>query len=83
MAIFDHTYYAKVVSNGNVSLTITNNVKAWGWVKLIFGIILILAGFWDLLGGNLGTRRRRDRRGDQPALCSSRGYRTTRSGRSR
>ena len=44
VAIVDHTYYAKV-SNGNVSLTITNNVKTWGWVELILGIILILAGY--------------------------------------
>jgi multisubunit Na+/H+ antiporter MnhF subunit len=45
VAIFDHTYYAKVSSNGNVSLTITNNIKTWGWVELILGIILILAGY--------------------------------------
>ena len=44
VAIVDHTYYAKI-SSGNVDLTITNNVKTWGWVELILGIILILAGY--------------------------------------
>ena len=44
VAIVDHTYYAKI-SNGNVNLTITNNIKTWGWVELILGIMLILAGY--------------------------------------
>jgi uncharacterized membrane protein len=44
VAIVDHTYYAKV-SNGTVNLTITNNVKTWGWVELILGIILVMAGY--------------------------------------
>jgi multisubunit Na+/H+ antiporter MnhF subunit len=39
----DDNYFAKV--NGNVSLTITNNVQTWGWVVLIAGMVMLFAGF--------------------------------------
>ena len=44
VAILDDNYFAKV-SNGNVSLTITNNVQAWGWLVLIAGLVMLFAGF--------------------------------------
>ena len=34
------------------SLPITNNVKTWGWVALIVGVIMLLAGFGILSGAN-------------------------------
>jgi hypothetical protein len=33
-------------------LPITSNVKTWGWVALIIGVIMILAGFGILSGAN-------------------------------
>src|SRR6478752_4721071 len=33
-------------------LPITNNVKTWGWVALIIGVIMLLAGFGILSGAN-------------------------------
>jgi hypothetical protein len=33
-------------------LPITNDVKTWGWVALIIGIIMILAGFGILSGAS-------------------------------
>ena len=40
--------------NGNVELPLTNNVKTWGWVVLIFGVALILAGFLIFSGSMVG-----------------------------
>ena len=36
--------------NFNGELPITNNIKTWGWVALIIGVIMILAGFGILSG---------------------------------
>src|SRR5438128_2514817 len=33
-------------------LPITNDVKTWGWVALLVGIIMLLAGFGILSGAN-------------------------------
>lgn len=33
-------------------LPITNDVKTWGWVALIIGVIMLLAGFGILSGAN-------------------------------
>jgi hypothetical protein len=33
-------------------LPITNDVKTWGWVALIVGVIMLLAGFGILSGAN-------------------------------
>jgi hypothetical protein len=40
--------YLTHISGGE--LPITNNVKTWGWVALILGVILVLAGFAILSG---------------------------------
>ena len=40
--------------NGNVELPLTNNVKTWGWVVLIFGVALILSGFLIFTGSMVG-----------------------------
>ncbi len=39
-------------------LPITNDVKTWGWVALIIGVIMVLAGMGILCGRNLGPDRR-------------------------
>jgi hypothetical protein len=33
------------VSNGHATLPVTDNVKTWGWVVLIVGIVMVLAAF--------------------------------------
>ncbi len=40
--------------NGNVELPLTNDVKTWGWVVLIFGVALILSGFLIFAGSMVG-----------------------------
>jgi hypothetical protein len=40
--------------NGNVQLPLTNNLKAWGWLVLIIGAIMILAGFLIFSGNMFG-----------------------------
>ena len=40
--------------NGNVQLPLTNNVKNWGWLVLIIGAIMILAGFLIFAGNMFG-----------------------------
>jgi hypothetical protein len=40
--------------NGRAALPLTNNVKTWGWVVLIFGIALILSGFLIFAGSMVG-----------------------------
>ena len=33
------------VTNGHATLPVTDNVKNWGWVALIVGIVMVLAAF--------------------------------------
>ena len=40
--------------NGKVELPLTNNVKTWGWVVLIIGAVMILAGFLIFAGNMFG-----------------------------
>jgi hypothetical protein len=40
--------------NGNVQLPLTNNLKAWGWLVLIIGAVMILAGFLIFSGNMFG-----------------------------
>jgi hypothetical protein len=40
--------------NGNVQLPLTNNVKNWGWLVLIIGAVMILAGFLIFSGNMFG-----------------------------
>ena len=42
--------------NTGGELPITNNVKTWGWVALIIGVIVILAAFGVLSGRDVGPR---------------------------
>jgi hypothetical protein len=41
--------------SGRVQLPVTNNLKVWGWVVLIIGIVMILAAFL-IASGNLFGR---------------------------
>ncbi len=41
------------------------DATTWGWIHLIGGIIVLLAGFSLFRGRGLGSDRRRDRGGDQ------------------
>ena len=40
--------------NGNVELPLTDNLKVWGWVILIIGVVMILAGFLIFSGNMFG-----------------------------
>jgi hypothetical protein len=40
--------------NGKVELPLTNNLKTWGWVVLILGAVMILAGFLIFAGNMFG-----------------------------
>jgi hypothetical protein len=40
--------------NGHVQLPLTDNLKTWGWVVLILGVVLILAGFLIFSGNMFG-----------------------------
>jgi len=40
--------------NGKVELPLTNNLKTWGWVVLIIGAVMILAGFLIFAGNMFG-----------------------------
>lgn len=40
--------------NGNVELPLTNDIKVWGWVVLIIGAVMILAGFLIFSGNMFG-----------------------------
>ena len=51
VAITQHNLF-KAYSNGQ--LPVTNNLKTWGWVVLIWGVILILAGFLIFTGSMFG-----------------------------
>jgi hypothetical protein len=45
-----HTRY--IERNIGGELPITNDVKTWGWVALIVGVIMLFAGFGILSGAN-------------------------------
>jgi hypothetical protein len=45
VAITNSNYYASIADNHNVQLPVTNNIHAWGWTSLIFGIVLFFAAF--------------------------------------
>ena len=51
---------------GGTELPLTNDVKTWGWVVLIIGAVMILAGLPDLLREHVRADRR----------CAGRGRRT-------
>lgn len=53
VAITDDGYFKKV-SGSTAQLPVTNDVKTWGWVVLIIGAIMILAGFLIFVGNMFG-----------------------------
>ena len=53
VGIFKQTFYA--VSNSSGQLLVINNIHAWGWVNLITGIVVLLAGV-SLLSGTTWAR---------------------------
>ena len=40
--------------NGKVELPVTNDLKVWGWVILVIGVVMILAGFLIFSGNMFG-----------------------------
>ena len=52
VAITNDSFF-KGTANGS-QLPVTNDIKTWGWVVFIWGIILILAGFLIFSGNMFG-----------------------------
>ncbi|MGW5213411.1 DUF7144 family membrane protein [Streptomyces sp. NPDC004051] len=48
VAIFNHGYYSAVYSGGNRLLIF--NYTAWGWIWVVIGIVMALAGIGVLVG---------------------------------
>jgi hypothetical protein len=44
VALTNSTYYQHVANSNGISLPATNNIHAWGWVELVFSILLVIAG---------------------------------------
>ena len=53
VGIFRQTFY--VVNNGSSQLLVVNNVRTWGWINLIVGVVVILAGI-SLFSGTTWSR---------------------------
>ena len=57
VALTNASYYAHVANTNGISLPATNNIHAWGWVELIFSIVLVAAGASVLsMGGAIWSR---------------------------
>lgn len=52
VAITDHTYFAK--AGGTDQLPITNDLKTWGWIVFIWGLVLIVSGGLVFAGNAFG-----------------------------
>jgi hypothetical protein len=44
VALTNASYVAHVANTNGISLPATNNIHAWGWIELIFAIVLWAAG---------------------------------------
>jgi len=53
VGIFRQTFY--VISNDSSQLLVVNNIHTWGWINLIVGVIVILAGI-SLFSGSTWSR---------------------------
>lgn len=53
VGIFSNTFYT--ISNNSSQLLVVHSTHAWGWVNLIVGLVVLLAGF-SLLGGSTWAR---------------------------
>jgi len=52
VAITDHNYFAK--AGGTDQLPITNDLKTWGWIVFIWGLLLIVSGGLVFAGNAFG-----------------------------
>jgi hypothetical protein len=52
VAITDHSYFAKV--GGAEQLPLTNDLKVWGWVVFVWGLVLIVSGGLIFIGNAFG-----------------------------
>jgi hypothetical protein len=50
VATTNANYYASISPNHSVQLPITNTIHTWGWVALVFGILLTIAGLGAFTG---------------------------------
>ena len=44
VALTNASYYQNVANNHGIFLPLTNNIHTWGWVELVFSIVLLIAG---------------------------------------
>ena len=54
VAVTNANYLKGVAGGSGGQLPITNNLKTWGWVVLIWGVLLILVGFLIFSGNIFG-----------------------------
>ena len=54
VAVTNASYLKGVAGGSGGQLPVTNNLKTWGWVVLIWGIVLILVGFLIFSGNMFG-----------------------------
>jgi hypothetical protein len=54
VAITNSNYLKNLAGGSGGQLPLTNNLKTWGWVVLIWGVILILAGLLIFSGNMFG-----------------------------
>lgn len=52
VAITDHSYFAKV--GGANQLPVTNDLKTWGWIVFIWGLVLLISGGLIFIGNAFG-----------------------------
>jgi len=54
IALTNANYLKNLAGGSGGQLPLTNNLKTWGWAVLIWGVILILAGFLIFSGNMFG-----------------------------
>jgi hypothetical protein len=54
VAVTNASYLKNLAGGSGGQLPVTNNLKTWGWVVLIWGAVLVLAGFLIFSGNMFG-----------------------------
>lgn len=52
VAITDDSYFAKI--GGSTQLPLTNDLKVWGWVVFVWGLVLLVSGGLIFIGNTFG-----------------------------
>lgn len=55
VAISDSNYYKEVANVANIHLPATDKIATWGWVVMLWGVVMVVAGI-ALFGGAMWAR---------------------------